>query len=59
MNLEEVINRRAAIENRLFLIASGKAPLLTQEDCRVMALKLGTPREQWGKYLTAYKWGDG
>lgn len=41
------INRRAGIECELLDIANGKRPLPSREDCRVMALKLGTPREYW------------
>ena len=35
------------IEEQLLDIANDKAPLPTREDCRVMALKLGTPKEYW------------
>jgi NCAIR mutase (PurE)-related protein len=56
--LSELINRRGIIEQHLFMIAAGKSPLPTAEDCKVMALKLGTPRSQWGDFLNNYEWGE-
>ena len=41
------LNRRVTIENELLAIAKGDAPLPTKDQCRVMALKLGTPVEYW------------
>ena len=43
------LNRRAYIEEQLLLIAEGKRSLPTREECRILALKLGTPREHWSE----------
>lgn len=37
------LNRRVDVENVLADVAAGKRPLLTREECRELALKLGTP----------------
>jgi hypothetical protein len=37
------LNRRAEVEQVLFDVAAGKRPMLTREECRALALKLGTP----------------
>lgn len=47
----EQLNRRAGIEQILLDIANGKKELPSREDCRILALKLGTPKDQWGKLL--------
>lgn len=41
---DEALNRRVDVENVLFNVAAGKRPMLTPEECRALALKLGTPR---------------
>jgi len=41
------LNRRVEIENKLLSIASGKSPIPTRDECRVLALKLGTPKKFW------------
>jgi hypothetical protein len=43
------LNRRVEIENVLAMMAQGKRPLPTREQCRIMALRLGTPKELWGE----------
>jgi hypothetical protein len=40
-NLDAMINRRVAVEVVLFDVANGKRALLTRDECRVLALKLG------------------
>lgn len=37
------LNRCVDVENVLFAVAAGKRPMLTREECRVLALKLVTP----------------
>ena len=37
------LNRRVEVENVLFNVAAGKRPMLTREECRTLALKLGAP----------------
>ena len=41
------LNRRVEIENYLIRIANGDAPLPTRDDCRILAFKLGVPKEHW------------
>lgn len=40
----EELNRRVEVEQVLFNMAAGKRPLPTQEECRQLAIKLGTPK---------------
>lgn len=35
------LNRRAEVEIVLFNVAAGKRPMLTQDECRALANKLG------------------
>lgn len=42
-NLDDVLARRARVEQYLFDCAAGKRPLPDSETCRKLALKLGTP----------------
>jgi hypothetical protein len=39
-----MLNRRVDVENTLFNVAAGKRPPLTNEECRALAIKLGTPQ---------------
>lgn len=39
----DALNRRVEVENTLLLAAAGRRPLLTREECRAMALRLGVP----------------
>lgn len=39
----DTLNRRVEVENVLFSVAAGKRPMLTKEECRQLAIKLGTP----------------
>ncbi len=57
-DLAEQIDRRCTIENKLFAVAEGRHPPLTKEDCRVMAIRLGSPKNYWSDYIRNYKWGD-
>lgn len=43
------LNRRVDVENVLARVGAGKRGPLTADECRVLALKLGTPREHWPK----------
>ena len=42
-NIDDVIDRRAQVEQYLFDCTGGQRPLPDAETCRLMALKLGTP----------------
>jgi len=35
------LNRRVEVENTLMEVATGKRPILTREECRALACKLG------------------
>lgn len=43
--LQIALNRRAAVEDVLISVANGKRELLTRDECRDLAAKLGTPPE--------------
>lgn len=43
-NAAKSLNRRVDVENVLFAVAAGKRPLLTRDECRDLAYKLGTPK---------------
>ena len=43
------LNRRAEVENVLWNFAAGKRKMLTQDDCRKLALKLGVPSAYQGR----------
>jgi hypothetical protein len=42
-NHGDELNRRVTVENVLLAVAAGKRPMLTQEECRQLAYKLGMP----------------
>lgn len=37
------LNRRVEVENVLLAVAAGKRPMLTKEECKALAYKLGVP----------------
>lgn len=39
------LNRRVEVENVLADVSAGKRDLLTREECRALAIKLGTPTD--------------
>lgn len=41
-NHAKSLNRRVEVENVLAEVAAGKRPLLTRDECRALARKLGT-----------------
>jgi hypothetical protein len=43
------LNRRAEVETVLWNVAAGKRPMLTQDECRKLALKLGVPSAYQGR----------
>lgn len=45
--VSENITRRGEVEQHLLNVATGKAPPLTAQDCRILALRLGTPKKYW------------
>jgi hypothetical protein len=38
------LNRRVEVENVLFAVAAGKRDLLSRDECRALAYKLGNPQ---------------
>lgn len=44
--LELALNRRAEVETVLWSVSIGKRELLTPDECRVLAAKLGTNRKE-------------
>lgn len=42
-NSGDQLNRRVEVENILLSVYSGKRPMLTQDECRELAYKLGIP----------------
>lgn len=50
------LQRTGEIEQVLFDMANGKLPLPSQQDCRVMALRLGTPKAEWSEQVKEHKW---
>lgn len=53
----ERLNRIVDIENYLINASKGNRELPNAEDCKVIALRLGTPYEHWTDYLKKYKYG--
>ncbi|UNY40545.1 hypothetical protein KLER11_gp41 [Pararheinheimera phage vB_PsoM_KLER1-1] len=51
----KMLNRRVEIENHLLQCYQGSMPLPSQQDCKVLALRLGTPKEYWGDYIKQYE----
>ena len=43
---EKSLNRRAEVEEVLFEVARRKRDLLTREECRELAIKLGVPKRE-------------
>lgn len=41
------LNRRVEIENQLAQMGAGNKPLPDKDQCRILALKLGTPKKYW------------
>ena len=39
----KALNRRVDVENVLAMVAAGKRDLMTREECRELAIKLGVP----------------
>ena len=56
--VNDKISRSVDIENYLLAVAEGKAPPLSPRDCRIMALRLGTPRKHWTDVVKNHKWKD-
>ena len=51
INHGEELNRRVEIENHLLEVAAGKKPLPDRNTCRILALRLGTPKASWSEQL--------
>jgi hypothetical protein len=56
--LSDRINRSVDIEQHLFDVANGKRPPLTKQDCRILALRLGTPRKMWTEQMKNHVFGE-
>jgi len=56
-NLDKIINRRVDVENYLFNVSIGKKTL-SKEDCKILALRLGTPKENWTDKVKNHVFGD-
>jgi len=52
------INRTGDIEATLLEMATGKLALPTQQDCRVLALRLGTPKKDWTDIVKNHQFGQ-
>ena len=50
------ISRSVDIETVLISMAQGKLPLPSKQDCRVMALRLGTPKAEWSDLVVHHQW---
>jgi len=50
------ISRRVDVEQTLFNMALGKLPLPSWQDCRIMAIRLGTPKEEWPEIVKNHTW---
>lgn len=49
------ITRSADVEQILFDMANGKLALPSKQDCRVLALRLGTPKKEWSVQVAEHK----
>lgn len=47
-NSADELNRRVEVENVLLNVASGKRPMLTKDECKKLAYKLGIPTRYTG-----------
>jgi hypothetical protein len=45
-NHGDELNRRVEVENVLLAVAKEKRPLLTPDECKALAYKLGMPRKR-------------
>jgi hypothetical protein len=52
------ISRSVDIETLLISMAQGKLPLPNHQDCRVMALRLGTPKAEWSGIVASHQWQE-
>lgn len=57
--LTEHINRSVDIETLLIRMSKGLVPLPSQQSCRVMALRLGTPKKEWSDIVANHQWQGG
>lgn len=55
--LSRVLNERVHVEQILLDVAGGKMPLLTRDDCRILALRLGTPKSHWSDIVKNHVFG--
>jgi len=49
------LNRRVHVENILMDVANGKRKPPDFNECMILALKLGTPKEHWPEGLKEHK----
>lgn len=54
-NTAKMLNRRVDIETHLLQVYQGTMPIPSRQDCKVLALRLGTPEQYWGDYVKQYE----
>ena len=54
-SLSARISRSVDVEQILFDMANGKLALPNQQDCRVLALRLGTPKKEWSTQVADHE----
>jgi hypothetical protein len=54
-SLSARISRSVDVEQILFDMANGKLALPSKQDCRVLALRLGTPKKEWSAQVAEHK----
>lgn len=54
-SLSARISRTVDVEQILFDMANGKLALPDKQDCRVLALRLGTPKKEWSLSVAEHK----
>jgi hypothetical protein len=50
-------DRSVDIENYLINASKGNKPLPNPEDCKIIALRLGTPESEWSEQVRKHKLG--
>jgi hypothetical protein len=62
-NLDKILNARISrsvdIETLLIRMCQGQRPLPNHQDCGVMALRLGTPKNEWSDIVAKHQWQGG
>lgn len=53
-----ILGERCHVEQHLMDVATNKKPIPNRQDCRILALRLGTPKSQWNEALKGHQFGD-